>query len=318
MGSFYNTSHSGATTDGEECILFFVIANEGDNEVYGLYKPISGPIPCTYADYGRYDLLDGGQEIFDDFAEFIKPQMKVFEQGENPYHDIPANVDLLNWDYTHDLCHEDRFYLNKKDRSIRIQRFVVHKSYYDKVIARWHNFEGKSVETTTSKIYKDVLSYFEDNFKKVKEENYFSMTRDLESKASFLDTQSYSLAYYKKLFNESIQQKAIKEYQLKYIVEAYIFSRFIRGGHFDFFPANYASQDAGENEVLFHSQLLRETVLERHINSIDYLLEWFDDLEEEESEIILKRLESLSKEELIQNDEFIKLVTTKHSRKYHN
>lgn len=321
MGSFYNRGHSGVVLNDEECILFFVVQNSEDDEVYGLYKPISGPIACTYADYGTYDLMDGGQEVFNDFLEFIKPRLKTCELGENEYHDIPANPDLLTWEYVHNLCRENRFFGEEKSynssekTAFRIQRFVVHKYYYDKIIL---DYSGSSAEKLSStNIYLDIKNNFEKDLEKSKVNRWFSIGQSLEMRTRHLDSQSYRLTYYRNLFEDFLKKNKIEEYQLNYIVSAILFMNFMRGGNFDFFPSNYASQNSSEVQLLLHSNLLKDVLLNRYTDSDNLcnLLSWYDDFSETEIDTLYERLMALPKDELMKDEEFIMLVLNKENRK---
>lgn len=317
MGSFYMTGHSGVTTEGEECILFFVVQNDVEDEVYGLYKPISGPIPCTYADYGSYDLIDNGEEVFNDFLEFIKPKMKVFELGENEYHDIPANQDLLTWEYAHRLCHEDRFYgkvryyMTNEMIDVRIQRFVVHKSYYNTIIEEFTETKwGEPVQSSPEELYDNIKKEFEEDSEKLKASVWFDMGHKLTMRARHLDTDSYRLSYYRDLFNQGIKD-GIKDYQLKYIAGAYSFMTFMRSSHLDFLPANYGTQQTGEKGLLRHAELLRETVLRRYTKGYEYLFDYYEDITENEAREMYEEFSKLSEEELMSNKDFIQLVLRK-------
>lgn len=259
MGSFYMTGHSGVITDGQECVLMYVIQIDS---VYGQYKPISGPMFCKYSDYGTWELNEESEKTFEDFSDYIKPRLVEFELGKNQYHDIAVNSTLFNWDFTFNMLHETRFKIKTcyDNREVPVKAFAVHRSYFDSIMREY------SLEDTREFLMKDYNSMIE-KFEALNETErmFFRFRSENENfgrRVNFLEAHEYEGEFWKETFvNFEIKSIYVPEYRLEYLAQAYCFNSFIRNASLDYFPTNYAGQQKPTKEMLIHIKALEQNLV---------------------------------------------------------
>lgn len=268
MGSFYMTGHSGVITDGQECVLMYVVQIDS---VYGQFKPISGPMYCTYSDYGTWQLNEKSKETFEDFSEYIKPRLVNFELGENKYHDIAVNSDLFTWDFTFDMLHERRFEIKTcyDNRIKQVKAFVVHKSYYDTIM---ENYGLEGTKETLSKEVNERLETYNSLSRFEKTSFRFRESSNFKRRIHQMEADECEGEFWTETFLKDDEENfgIIPQYRKDYLTEAYCFNQFIRNASLDYFPTNYAGQEHPNLEALLHIKALERTLA----------TEFFDDLEE--------------------------------------
>lgn len=123
MGSWYKTcAMSNLHVYSEPCQMFVIKQNQpGADRCYStaLWSPLLYPIACTYYDYGTATNLE--PIVFNLIISKLKQSIDKYSLGNNPYHDIEVNPDLLDEKLFFEAVNESRLTITST-RSSNLRR----------------------------------------------------------------------------------------------------------------------------------------------------------------------------------------------------
>lgn len=123
--------------DGQEVVVFVLTRNDSAYEkvfCYSntLYSVLPIPFYAKYDDYGSaYDCSGVGLDIV---MDTIKNKLVEKEVGDNSVHDIEIKRNEFNTELFFDACHENRLFIKKGHKEIKVDRVMMHKNIFDHIL----------------------------------------------------------------------------------------------------------------------------------------------------------------------------------------
>lgn len=151
-------------THGEDVVVMLLV--QQPREIESLCYPTAFWRPYPFYFYGKYNDYGGVEKCYGDLLPYIlediKSRLVPVDQGENPYHHIPVNAELLTLDYLFEADHAQRLFIKSPqawkceptdqfagcENKLRLEHVIIRRRVWDNLMIQYYTESYRNDDKT--------------------------------------------------------------------------------------------------------------------------------------------------------------------------